>query len=51
MACTLKGWGDETAKLYRVNSTPSTWLIDRRGILRGVNLSGDNLTKAIVALL
>ncbi len=47
----IKGWGDETAKLYRVNSTPSTWLIDRQGILRGVNLSGDTLTKAIVALL
>jgi peroxiredoxin len=51
IACTFKGWGDETAKLYRVNSTPSTWLIDRQGILRGVNLSGDTLTKAIVALL
>ena len=51
IACTFMGWGDETAKLYRVNSTPSTWLIDRQGILRGVNLSGDTLTKAIVALL
>jgi len=51
MACTFNGWGDETAKLYRVNSTPSTWLIDRQGILRGVNLSGDTLTKAIVDLL
>lgn len=51
IACTFEGWGDETAKLYRVNSTPSTWLIDRRGILRGVNLSGEDLTKAILALL
>ncbi len=51
MACSYKGWGDETAKLYLVNSTPSTWLIDRKGILRAVNLSGDNLTKAILGLL
>ncbi len=51
IACTFQGWGDETAKLYRVNSTPSTWLIDRQGILRGVDLSGDTLTKAILALL
>jgi len=51
IACTFQGWDDETAKLYRVNSTPSTWLIDRQGILRGVNLSGDTLTKAILALL
>jgi thiol-disulfide isomerase/thioredoxin len=50
-ACSFKGWNDETVKLYRINSTPSTWLIDRQGILRSINLSGEKLTKAIMELL
>lgn len=50
-ACSFKGWTDETVKLYRVNSTPSTRLIDRQGILRAVDLSGEKLTKAIMELL
>jgi len=51
MACTFKGWSDETAKLYRISATPSTWLIDRQGIVRSVNLTGDKLTEAILGLL
>lgn len=51
MACSLKGWGDETVKLYRINATPSTWLIDRQGILRHINLKGEKLTRAITELL
>jgi len=51
MACSFKGWNDGTAVLYRINATPSTWLIDRYGILRSIDLRGDDLTQAIVGLL
>lgn len=51
MACTFKGWDDDTAKLYRISATPSTWLIDRRGILRFFNLHGERLERAVDALL
>ena len=50
-ACSFKGWDDEMAKLFRVNATPSTWLIDRQGILRAIDLTGDNLNRAILELL
>jgi peroxiredoxin len=44
-------WKDETATLYGVNSIPSTWLIDRQGVLRHFDLRGESLKAAIVALL
>ena len=46
-----KGWGDDTAKLYGVKSIPSTWLVDKKGILRYFGLRGEKLDKAIAALL
>jgi thiol-disulfide isomerase/thioredoxin len=46
-----KGWNDETAKLYGVNSIPSYWLIDKKGILRYFGLSKDKLKKAVEELL
>lgn len=46
-----KYWQDETAAQYGVNSIPSTWLVDRKGLLRHFDLRGEELKKAIVALL
>lgn len=45
------GWQDKTAKLYGVNSIPSYWLIDRKGVLRHFNLRKEELKAAIAALL
>lgn len=45
------GWKDETAALYGVNSIPSTWLVDKKGILRHFDLRGEPLKAAIIALL
>jgi peroxiredoxin len=47
IACSFKGWSDETVKLYKINATPSTWLIDRKGFLRFYNLRGEELRQAI----
>jgi thiol-disulfide isomerase/thioredoxin len=44
-------WSDPTAKLYGVNKIPSKWLVDREGILRGIDLSGEALEKAIIDLI
>ncbi len=46
-----KVWKDETVMRYGVNSIPSHWLIDKRGILRSFGLKGEELRKAIAALL
>jgi thiol-disulfide isomerase/thioredoxin len=51
MACSFQGWDDATAKLYSINATPSSWLIDRQGILRYLNLRGEDLHQAVKALL
>jgi len=51
MACSFQGWNDATAKLYSINATPSSWLIDRQGILRHVDLRGQELYQAVKALL
>ena len=51
IACSLEGWSDNTAKLYKVNATPSTWLIDRKGILRYCDLRGATLRQAIEELM
>ena len=51
MACSFQGWNDATARLYSINATPSSWLIDRQGILRHVDLRGRELYQAVKALL
>jgi peroxiredoxin len=51
MACSFQGWNDATAKLYLINATPSSWLIDRQGILRHINLRGEELYQAVKVLL
>jgi thiol-disulfide isomerase/thioredoxin len=39
----LKGWESEPATKYQVNSIPTNWLIDPRGIIVGQGLRGENL--------
>lgn len=51
IACTYKGKQDETARLYGINATPSTWLVDRNGVLQYYNISGQNLREAIDSLI
>jgi peroxiredoxin len=51
MACSYKGWGDDTAMLYKISATPSTWLVDRKGLLRHFNLRGEKLKRAVSDLL
>jgi thiol-disulfide isomerase/thioredoxin len=51
MACSFQGWNDATAKLYLINATPSSWLIDRKGVLRHIDLRGEELYKVVKALL
>ncbi len=50
-ACSGKGFKDETAVLYGVKGTPSTWLVDSSGILRYTGLSGDELKMAVEKLI
>lgn len=45
-----KGWEDLTVKQYGVNSIPSYWLIDKKGILRSFGLKGKQLRAAVAAL-
>ncbi len=44
------GLNDETMRLYRTANIPASFLIDRLGIVRHVNLSGEGLETAIVEL-
>ncbi|RMG82096.1 MAG: TlpA family protein disulfide reductase [Bacteroidetes bacterium] len=43
----LKFWNSEAAKIYRVNSIPTNWLIDANGIIVAKNLRGMALHKAL----
>ena len=51
IACSLDGWDDSTAKLYQISATPSTWLIDRKGIVRYYDVRGAKLRQAIEQLI
>ena len=51
IACSYKGWKDDLVSIYGISATPSTWLIDRNGILRYNELSGNELKVAIESLL
>jgi len=46
-----KGWKDETRELFGVNSIPSYWLVDKKGILRHFGLKGEELRNAIAQLI
>ncbi len=50
-ACSKKVWEDPTVIRYGVNSLPSYWLVDKKGILRSFGLKDRELQKAIAALL
>jgi len=47
----LKGWYAEHAKKYRVNSIPSSFLIDGNGVIIAKNLRGPMLNKKLETLL
>lgn len=48
---TGNAWKDKTVMQYGVNSIPSHWLIDKKGVLRSFGLKGNELRDAIAALL
>ena len=47
----LKFWGNEAARLYAVNSIPSNFLIDDKGIIVGRNLRGADLYNKVKEVL
>ena len=47
----LKYWGNDAAKLYAVNSIPSNFLLDDKGIIIARNLRGDDLYKKVKEIL
>jgi thiol-disulfide isomerase/thioredoxin len=51
VSCSGDLWSDPTAKLYGVHKIPSTWLVDKEGIIREIDLSGEALEKAIIDLI
>jgi peroxiredoxin len=52
ISCSYKGfYKDETALIFGINATPSTWLVDRKGILRYNEIKGEELKTAIESLL
>jgi len=46
----LEGWGCPTQRLYRINSIPSNYLIDRQGTIVAQNLRGAALSKKLAEL-
>ena len=50
IACSWNGWNDATVKLYQISATPSTWLIDRRGVVRYCDVRGEELRRAVETL-
>ncbi|MES2276234.1 MAG: TlpA disulfide reductase family protein [Bacteroidota bacterium] len=48
--CDLKGWKNEAALLYFVESIPQNFLIDPNGVIIGKNLRGDELQKKLASL-
>lgn len=51
MTCSGQVWNDPTVVRYGVNSLPSLWLIDKKGILRSFDIKGEELRQAIITLL
>lgn len=48
--CDLKGWTNEAAKLYKIKSVPTNYLIDGNGIIVAVNLRGEALENTLKKL-
>jgi len=51
VSCSGKGFLDETASLFKIEATPSTWLVDKKGLLRFYNPKGPALREAVQQLL
>ncbi len=47
----LRGWSSQIAKVYGVNSIPRTFLLDKSGVVRYMNLHGVQLENAVKELL
>ena len=47
----LKGWANEAAVLYAVNSIPANFLLDKEGRIIAHNLRGEDLMKKLTELL
>lgn len=47
----LRGWSSQIAKVYGVNSIPRTFLLDKDGVVRYMNLHGVQLENAVKELL
>lgn len=50
-SCSGKVWKDETVTRYGVNSLPSLWVVDKKGILRSFDVKGEELRGVITVLL
>jgi peroxiredoxin/Leucine-rich repeat (LRR) protein len=46
-----KGWDNEISTSFDIHSIPTTFLLDRRGIVRHVNLRGSALEQAVADIL
>jgi peroxiredoxin len=47
----LKGWGNVVSDMYGINSIPSSLLLDRKGVIIGKNLRGDDLKNKLAELM
>jgi len=46
-----KGWGNEVARLFDIHGIPATFIVDRKGVLRAMNLRGPKLAERVEMLL
>ena len=49
--CDMKGWKNDVATMYGINSVPQNLLIDPKGMIIGKNLRGEDLTEKLSALI
>jgi thiol-disulfide isomerase/thioredoxin len=46
-----KGWQNEISRHYGINSIPTAWLVDKKGVVRTTQARGADLTEQVKALL
>jgi thiol-disulfide isomerase/thioredoxin len=46
-----KGWGNDISSRYGINSIPTAWLVDKKGIVRSTEARGPDLVDQVKALL
>lgn len=49
--CDIRGWKNEVAVMYGINSVPQNLLINPAGVIIAKNLRGENLTEKLSALI